>query len=110
MLLLLQTESLEIIVKSPLLRDLQDQLERFQKAIRSVERSKSKINATMKEHYSEEPESAFEQLRLFTHEKKWKGEVFIKFGHTKLDEFMSLLVVNNVSDRAWSNQSHFSFL
>ena len=79
--------NLETFVTSPLSRHLDEKLKHVHKAIGFVDRSKRKTHATTK-YYSEKPESAYVQLRLFTKKSETEKSQQAVFDYYKLDELI----------------------
>ena len=84
---------------------MQEQLKIVHKVIDIVDRPKRRICVTLLRYKANNPDTSYDQVRLFgreTEEEKFQQIVYVNY---KLDEFVYLLdVMNSVYDKVIANQ------
>ena len=91
----LSEQNLSPIFQSTLSKDMEEQLQRVQKVIDVVDRQNRRICITLLRFKADNPESSYDQFRLFgwkKEEEKFQQIVQVNY---KLDEFVYLLDVMN---------------
>ena len=103
---ILKEQNLSPVLQSTLSKDMEEQLKLVHKVIDVVDCANRRICVTLLRYKVDNPQTSYDQVRLFgrkKEEEKFQQSVYVK---NKLDEFVYLLdAMNSMYDKVIANQT-----